>query len=462
MSEPSKTWLKRLLFLPPLALGVVVLVWMVQGSAPPQQAEPREVRRPVRVIEVEPTRFVPRVLGYGYVQPGAVWEAVAEVAGKIVFRHENLEQGRILEAGTVILEIDPASYELTITRIEAEIESARAELAELAAREANARSSLEIEHRALVLAEQDLKRKKSLMARGNASQAAVDQSESARLIQRQRAQELSNTLNLMPSERRLLNARLALQQAQLSEAKLDLERTSIRLPFDARIADASVELTEFVNLGQALAVADSIDLAEVTAQVAIHQLAPLITAGADLSGFTTEQLSQLPGKLGLSAEVRLNTGDFTAAWTARFDRLSATIDPQTRTVGLIVAVDEPYRQAIPGRRPPLAKNMYVEVELRGPPQDDRIVVPRVAIHRGPGGDMVVYLADAEDRLVFRPIQVGARQSNFYVVESGLDGGERLVVSDLIPAIEGMLLGPSVDQRLSARILAEARGETSIR
>jgi RND family efflux transporter MFP subunit len=441
MSEPRKTWLKRFLFLPPLALGAVVLVWMVRGSAPPQQAEPSEVRRPVRVIQLEPTRFVPRALGYGYVQPGAVWEAVAEVAGKIVFRHPTLEKGRILEAGTVILQIDPASYELTVTRIEAEIESARAELAELAAREVNARSS---------------------MARGNASQAAVDQSESARLIQHQRAQELENTLNLMPSERRLLDARLALQQAQLGEAKLDLERTSIRLPFDARIADADVELTEFVNLGQALAVADAIDLAEVTAQIAIHQLAPLISTEVELSSITTEQLSQLPARLGLSAEVRLNTGDFTAAWPARFDRLSETIDPQTRTVGLIVAVDDPYRQAIPGRRPPLAKNMYVEVELRGRPLDDRIVVPRVAIHRGPGGDMVVYLADGEDRLAFRPIQVGARQSNFYVVTSGLEGGERLVVSDLIPAIEGMLLAPSVDQPLSARILAEARGEASIR
>jgi multidrug efflux pump subunit AcrA (membrane-fusion protein) len=462
MSEPRKTWLKRFLFLPPLALGAVVLVWMVRGSAPPQQAEPSEVRRPVRVIQLEPTRFVPRALGYGYVQPGAVWEAVAEVAGKIVFRHPTLEKGRILEAGTVILQIDPASYELTVTRIEAEIESARAELAELAAREVNARSSLKIERRALALAEQDLKRKKSLMARGNASQAAVDQSESARLIQHQRAQELENTLNLMPSERRLLDARLALQQAQLGEAKLDLERTSIRLPFDARIADANVELTEFVNLGQALAVADAIDLAEVTAQIAIHQLAPLISTGVELSSITTEQLSQLPARLGLSAEVRLNTGDFTAAWPARFDRLSETIDPQTRTVGLIVAVDDPYRQAIPGRRPPLAKNMYVEVELRGRPLDDRIVVPRVAIHRGPGGDMVVYLADGEDRLAFRPIQVGARQSNFYVVTSGLEGGERLVVSDLIPAIEGMLLATSVDRKLSTRILAEARGEVSIR
>ena len=117
MSEARKTWLKRLLFLPPLALGAVVLVWMVRGSEPPQQAEPSEVRRPVRVIQVEPTRFVPRALGYGYVQPGAVWEAVAEVAGKIVFRHPTLEQGRILKAGTVILEIDPASYELTVTRI---------------------------------------------------------------------------------------------------------------------------------------------------------------------------------------------------------------------------------------------------------------------------------------------------------------------------------------------------------
>ena len=90
MLPRTKTWLKRLLILPPVALGIAVLVWQLRGKAPPEQAAPREQARSVRIIEVTPTRFVPRALGYGHVQPGMVWAAVAEVAGKVVFRHPEL------------------------------------------------------------------------------------------------------------------------------------------------------------------------------------------------------------------------------------------------------------------------------------------------------------------------------------------------------------------------------------
>ena len=462
MLPRTKTWLKRLLILPPVALGIAVLVWQLRGKAPPEQAAPREQARSVRIIEVTPTRFVPRALGYGHVQPGMVWAAVAEVAGKVVFRHPELERGRILEAGTVILKIDPANYELAVARFEAEIESVAAELATLVAREANTKSSLNIERRSLALAGEDMDRKTALRVKGNASQASVDQSESALLTQRQRVQELDNTLNLLPAERRLLDASLAQRQVELSEARLDLERTSIRLPFDARIAEVSVEATEFANVGQALAVADSIDVAEVTAQIAMGQVEPLIRSETDLMALTTGELADLPQQLGLGAEVRLRQGNISAVWPARFDRLSETVDPQTRTIGLIVAVDQPYRLAIPGRRPPLAKNMYVEVELRGPAQEGRIVVPWVAVHRGPEGAQAVYLAGPDDRLAFRAVTLAAPQGDFAVIDSGLAGGERLVVSDLIPAIEGMLLAPLLDEALSARLLAKARGEGPVR
>lgn len=53
-------------------------------------------------LPVEPVDFVPRALGYGYVQPGKVWEAVAEVSGKIAYRHPELERGRLLPEATEI------------------------------------------------------------------------------------------------------------------------------------------------------------------------------------------------------------------------------------------------------------------------------------------------------------------------------------------------------------------------
>jgi multidrug efflux pump subunit AcrA (membrane-fusion protein) len=182
---------------------------------------------------------------------------------------------------------------------------------------------------------------------------------------------------------------------------------------------------------------------------------------------SAEDLSTLPRRWGLEAEVRLSAGTFSATWPARFDRFSDEIDPQTRTVGLIVAVDEPYRRIIPGQRPPLIKNMYVEVDLRGPVQAGRIVVPRSAVHAGAGqgtGGLGagVYLAGADNRLAVRRVVLGPAQGDFVVVESGLDGGERLVVSDLIPAIEGMLLAPTADPDLAAELRAQAAGGKAFR
>ncbi|MDX1385780.1 MAG: efflux RND transporter periplasmic adaptor subunit, partial [Thermoanaerobaculia bacterium] len=420
--------------------------------------EIEEVRRAVRVIEVEPVDFVPRAVGYGTVAPSRVWEAVAQVAGKVVEKHPELERGRLLEAGTVILRIDPADYELAIARSQANLESAEAQLAELEVTEANTETSLEIERRALALARADLERERALLGRGNISQAAVDQTETELLNRRQRVQELDNQLRLFPAERRVLEASIALNRAQLQSARLDLERTTVRLPFDGRIAEVNVEPTEFVGIGEVLVVADSIDVAEVEAQFPLGQLLPLARADTDLTTLSAAELAAVPRQFGLEAEVRLQTDEVRASWDARFDRLGDRIDPQTRTVGVIVAVDDPYRKAIPGTRPPLVKDMFVQVVLRGRPWADAMVVPRVAVHRSPDGRPVVYLVDAEARLEIRPVTLGPAQDDLVVVRDGLAPGARVVVSDLIPASAGMRLEPSLDAAAAEQLRAQATGD----
>lgn len=461
MSERGRVLVKRLLVLPPLLAGAALLAWQLAGREPPVQEAPSEVARPVRVITVAPGDYVPRALGFGVVEPGKVWNAVADVPGRIVWRHPNLEPGRILTAGTEILRIDPTDYELAVARIEANLDSVDAQIAELETREANIAALVRIERRALELANEDLERRRTLLARGNASQASVDQAETAVLAQRQKVQDLENQQALLPAQRRVLEADHALRRAELREARLDLERTSIRLPFDARVTSVEVEVQEHVTANQRLAVADSIDVAEISAQLAFEQIRPLIGTDVDLKALDITDFSVAPRRLGLSAEVRLRIGDIVARWDARFDRIAATIDPRTRTAGFFVAVDDPYGKVIPGKRPPLVKNMYVEVELSAPARPDTIVVPRVAL-RQHVGEAVVPLAGPDDRLVLRPVTPGFVQGDFVVVESGLAAGDRVVVSDLVPAIEGMLLDPSEDEALAKALRAEAAGRTTLR
>ncbi|MEO0717934.1 MAG: efflux transporter periplasmic adaptor subunit, partial [Pseudomonadota bacterium] len=72
----------------------------------------------------------------------------------------------------------------------------------------------------------------------------------------------------------------------------------------------------------------------------------------------------------------------------------------------------------------------------GPTLSGQIVVPRSAVNEGR-----VLVADDENRLRRRDVEVRAIQGDEALITGGLSAGERIVLSDLSPAIEGMLLEP---------------------
>ena len=448
--------LRLLLFVVPVALGLGVVGYALQNREGPQRLPPEERTTPVRVVTAPAVEVVPRALGYGSVNPGRVWEAVGEVSGTVIYRHPELEKGAILSAGTELLRIDPTDYRLAVAQIEASIRSTEAQLAILDVRASNTKRSLSIEERSIGLARKELARKQRLVKQGTISQAAVDQEERAVLVGEQAVQNLRNSMNLLPAERSVLEATLDQLRARLETARRDLARTTIVAPFHCRIAEVHVEQAQFAVQGRVLVIADSLDVAEVTAQVPIGTLLTLVPRDLDLPLDPGAPLPRLREVAGLEAIVRLRTGRGDTEWPARFSRISDTVDPRTRTIGVIVAVDDPYRQVVPGERPPLVKNMYVEVEIRGRSRPGAVVVPRGAFH---GGE--VRVVDSEGRLRIRAVETDFTQTNFVVVASGLEPGERVVVSDLPFAVDGMRLAPEEDEEALAALVAEAVGSTPV-
>lgn len=436
----SRHWRKTLI-VPPIALGVALIAAMASSKAPPQRVEAAEAARPARIISVPAVDLQPRATGFGQVKPEHVWQAVAQVAGRVVEVHPNLKRGAILPRGTVVARIDPTAYELTLREREAD-------LRELEVREGNTRASIAIEERALGLASDEAERQRRLRLSGTVSQATLDAAEKTLLATEQSLQNLRNTLNLIPVE-------TALARTRLEQARLDVDYTTMTAPFAMRVSQVNITESQFATVGHVLAEGDSIAVAEVEAQFTFGELAPLmhhvgITAMRDGVG-----QDKLGGVLDVDAVVRLHGGGGalqTVEWPARLVRVSDTVDPQTRTVGIIVAVEGSYRTASPGVRPPLVKNMFVEVELRGRPIPNVLVVPRLALH-----DHHAYLLDGDNRLMKRPVTVHAVQDDLAVIAAGLSEGDRLVISDLIPAVAGMRIDPRPDEAERARLIAVAEG-----
>ena len=446
----------KILVLLALVLAALAVWLMVDPRGTPESAPPEERVTPVRVLSAPAVDVAPRVLGYGNVKPGKVWEAVGEVSGAVVYRHPDLQKGVILPAGTELLRIDPTDYRLAVAQIEANIRSAEARIAMLDVRARNTKRSLAIEERRLGLGRKQLARTRELLRRGAVSRSEADREERSVLAGEQAVQNLRNAMDLLPVERSVQEATRDQLKARLRTARRDLSRTTIVAPFTCRIAAVHVELSQFAAKGQVLVEADGLDVAEVTAQAPLGKMLTLLPPETGVSTEPGAAIPRLRDIVDLEAIVRLNTGDVRVEWPARFSRISDTVDPRTRTVGVIVAVDEPYGQVESGRRPPLVKNMYVEVELRGAPWPKAVVVPRAAIH----GERV-YVADPDDRLRVRQVETHFAQTNFVVLRSGIEPDERVVISDLPFAVEGMRLRPVADEDAAARLVAEAVGATPV-
>jgi len=161
-------------------------------------------------------------------------------------------------------------------------------------------------------------------------------------------------------------------------------------------------------------------------------------------------------RMQLEARVRLvgNTNS-SSQWNGDLIRLSESIDPTRDTLGLVVAVNNPYEGVIPGIRPPLLKGMYTSVEFFAPARAT-MVIPRKAIHQGR-----VYIAREDNTLDIRHVEELFSQGNLVVISQAGDGikqGEQLIISDVIPVIQGLPLKIIPAIEYEKQMILDAAGE----
>ncbi|MGQ9365913.1 efflux RND transporter periplasmic adaptor subunit [Azospirillum sp. A39] len=449
--------LRTLLILPPVAAGIALVALAAANRPVPAQSAPQERAAAARYITVEAAEFVPRVVGYGTVEPARTWTAVAQVAGRLDRVSPAFVRGAFVDKDAEIARIAPEDFQLAIAQADASIGTLDANIEELKASAEATALSLEIEREALALEVEDLERQRTLLGRGTASAATVDQKHSEVLRQRAKIQDLENSLKLVPAKLRALEQQKAVSEANRRIAELNLERTVVRAPFAGRVAAANVEATQFVGVGSVLGTIDGTEVSEVDVQIPqseMRDFAGLVARSYGDGTATHLRAEDLGERVRLPATVRLRVGDRNVEWTGRVTRISDTVDPKTRTVGVIVAVDDPYRDVTPGERPPLIKGMFVEVEVRGQPVRGSLVVPRAAVSDG-----LVHVIGADDRLQTRKVRVAYTFRDAAVIAEGIAAGDRVVVSELAPALPGMRLRPVQDEERAQRLLSLAAGGT---
>jgi RND family efflux transporter MFP subunit len=138
-------------------------------------------------------------------------------------------------------------------------------------------------------------------------------------------------------------------------------------------------------------------------------------------------------RIGDPVEVRVPSLQ-SKTFTGSVIRFSVDVTPDTRTMHTEVDVKNPSHVLIPGA--------YAEATLTLERRNDALVVPLQAVNQGSGNQATIYLVDQNNRLQERRITVGLQTANDAEVLSGLNEGDRVVVSDHSGLKAGAMVKPT--------------------
>ena len=310
----------------------------------------------VRAIEVQPGPVPVRMQSRGIVSPRRTIDLVTEVSGRVTWVDPGFLLGEEVREGQLLLRIDPIDYEVAVSDAEAALASARLSLAEV-----------------------------EVVVR----RAAIEEAQ----------------------------ARVQAATDRLRQARIDLQNTEIRAPFDAVVDLKQVDLGQYVVTGSPLMRLLSTGVAEVRLPILASDV-PFVSYGQDAAGEWRE--------LTLTASF----GTVQHSWQARLARLERRVDEQTRVFFLVAQVDRPYDRALHSHI--LAMGLFVEASFEGAPIPDAVRLPRSALHNGES----VYVVQ-DGKLYRREVTLFRREGDSVIVGEGLFAGDTVVLSKLDLMVDGM-------------------------
>jgi RND family efflux transporter MFP subunit len=382
-----KVLIKIILPLALLAAGVAGMKTMV-ASKPAPRKEVRE--NPGALAEVITARREDRpvlVKGTGTVQTHREVSITPEVSGRVTSIDDAFIAGGFFSRGDLLFEIEKVDYELALER----------------ARSARAQAELE-------LARQE-------------SNALVARQEWARLSEG--GTEEPNPLVLYEPQLKQARASLASADTAIRKAQIDLERTRVFAPFDCRVRAEQVDLGQYVRAGVSVGTVADSATAEIVVPLSLDEVHRLTVPRAG------------SGKKGSPATVEVHSGSKAYRWSGGVVRSLGEVDPRGRMTRLVVAVDDPYhlRGSRPGGRPDLEVGLFVNVAFEGGMVSGVFPLPRRAVRENSS----VWIAGDDDTLRVQPVDVVRREDGTVLVGKGLEEGERVILTTLPGAAQGMKL-----------------------
>jgi multidrug efflux system membrane fusion protein len=273
------------------------------------------------------------------------------------------QEGQFVKQGDLLAQIDPRPFETQLVNAQGQLARDQAQLGN---------------------ANLDLQRYKTLSADG--------------VITRQQYDTQAATV-------RQFEGVIKADQSQIDNARLQISYCRITAPLGGRIG------LRLVDVGNMIHATDANGLVVITQ---VEPIAVLFTIPEDS---LSQVLKRLHGGEHLSVEAYDRSGQTKIA-DGRLQTVDNQIDQSTGTTRLKAVFDNKDNSMFP--------NQFVNVRLLVETRKDKILIPSVAIQRGPQGTFV-YVVKEDQTADVRQVQVGTIEGTEASIDTGLSEGELVVV-----------------------------------
>lgn len=258
---------------------------------------------------------------------------------------------------------------------------------------------------------------RELKLRVDSDRAAFDLAES----EFERGEKLLQSDVIAAAELDRLRAELEKARAALAASRKALEDATIRAPFDGVVSRRLVENFENVQAKQPIVLLQAMGTLEVVIDVP-EPLVQQARGSTKDGGGAGLRFDAKPGKL----------------YPVAFKEFSTEADAKTQTFQAVFSLERPEDiNVLPGM------TATVVVQRRAAPESGAVFIlpPLAVVADQEGGNMVWVFDQEQGKAVKREVRIGVMRSDGLEVVSGLETGERVIVSGVAQLHEGMAVRP---------------------
>lgn len=369
----------------------------------------------IDVIEARQQTLSPSVTLYGRIESPEQLKAAAPGGG--VIEKVFVRNGARVKQGQPLVTMDRRDFAASLLQAEADLRDFDNQIAELKIRYQSNQASLETERDLLALANDEVQRLVELKKQNLAADTALNSARSE--LGRRRLEVTARKLEVesYPAKLQILMARHDRGKAELDQARLAMDRSELKAPFDAIISEVEVAAGDRVLLGQMLISLFPVNNLEIRAHLPINYVQSV--------------------QLALAEGQKLDASVSNRKYLGRFPLIRLAGEAEATGIDAYFAIDASAEQLRPGELLPLS--------LMLPAESGVFAVPYQAVY----GNSRVYRV-VENRLQALDVasigqsSVEDGRALVLIRSSDIETGDQIAITHLPNAVSGLKVQINVE------------------